>query len=110
PLRIHGSFSETSARHSLYHYISTLTSSQIGQPVPTGTAGATLSISSATTTGTTTTKGGITSVLSSVVHGATGSSSAAGRPLPASPAGFGFAWVGLGAWAIGVASFALFAV
>ena len=80
--------------------------------MPTGAAGVIVSISGASTAQITTTKAsGIASVVSSVVHDAKCSSDAASRPSPSAVAGFGgFVWVGLGAWAVGVDSLALFAV
>jgi hypothetical protein len=82
--------------------------------VPTGPAGVIVSISgggSAAATATTTKAGGVGGVVSSLIHGATGSSGAARVPSPAAVVGLGgFVWAGIGAWVVGVASLAVFAV
>jgi hypothetical protein len=91
---------------------------KVGQPVPTGAAGVTVLVAvtgtittgtAATVTGTTTSHQGIVGVVSSLIHGSTG---AATYPrVPVAPAArFGLAWVGIGVWAVGVATFALFAI
>jgi hypothetical protein len=99
---------------------STLAAAKVGQPVPTGPAGVIVSVSAgvtgtvttgttATVTGTTTSHQGIVGVVSSLIHGSTGAATYPRSPV-APAARVGLAWVGMGAWAVGVATFALFAI
>jgi hypothetical protein len=90
--------------------------------VPTGPAGATVSVGGTTaaagtaatagsTAGTpsTSSHAGIVGVVSSLIHGSTGAPTYPRSPV-APAARYGLAWVGMGAWAVGVATFALFAI
>jgi hypothetical protein len=91
---------------------STLAAAKVGQPVPTGPAGVTVSVAAgaaATVTATATTHQGIVGAVSSLIHGSTGAATYPRSPV-APAARFGLAWVGMGAWAVGVATFALFAI